>query len=343
MRRSAPAPRPRHLHSAPARNFRPPSPAHSAFETRPAQIPRGPPRRRPSPHSRNSPPPARYSGHRLPAEVGPSEREAAQPVCCFQRHTRSAASPAPRQFRTPGKCQSPASSFAAATRTAIPRASAVYELFPSPEYLRSYHTRLLPLNAFAGPLARTGERIEPSGVLLNDSTHPGKLLPAVRRYCYLVRESCFFSILSGRTHDPFLSAAGRTRVLRGVLLCLPRFYAARRRNSSTSNSFRGARLRKTVSRIRPAAAHPAPASAAHRRGAAFLRSVSRSSSSHRCRYRLHRKYFAGYASSRGRCLQHRPKSLGPRAARLPSLLATRRVHLHQAALVRSLQSQSFQR
>src|SRR5712664_2672384 len=265
MRRSAPAPRPRHLHSAPARNFRPPSPPHSAFETRPAQIPRGPPRRRPCPHSRNSPPPARYSGHRLPAEVGPPERAAAQPVCCFQRHTRSAASRAPRQFRTPGKCQSPASSFAAATRTAIPRASAVYELFPSPEYLRSYHTRLLPLNAFAGPLARTGERIEPSGVLLNDSTHPGKLLPAVRRYCYLVRESCFFSILSGRTHDPFLSAAGRTRVLRGVLLCLPRFYAARRRNSSTSNSFRGVRLRKTVSRIRPAAAHPAPAGADHRR------------------------------------------------------------------------------
>jgi len=28
--------------------------------------------------------------------------------------------------------------------------------------LRSYHTRLLPLNAFAGPLRRTGERIAPS-------------------------------------------------------------------------------------------------------------------------------------------------------------------------------------
>src|SRR5260370_19598277 len=191
MRRSAPAPRPRHLHSAPARNFRPPSPAHSAFETRPAQIPRGPPRRRPSPHSRNSPPPARYSGHRLPAEVGPSERAAAQPVCCFQRHTRSAAWRAPRQFRTSGKCQLPASSFSAVTRAAIPRVSPVYELFPSREYLRSYHTSLLPLNAFAGPLPRTGERIAPFGVLLNDSTHPGKLLPAVRRYCYLVRESCF--------------------------------------------------------------------------------------------------------------------------------------------------------
>jgi len=38
----------------------------------------------------------------------------------------------------------------------------VYELFASREYLRSYHTRLLPLNAFAGPLRRTGERIAPS-------------------------------------------------------------------------------------------------------------------------------------------------------------------------------------
>src|SRR5260370_5689269 len=196
MRRSAPAPRPRHLRSATDQNFRPPSPAHSAFETRPAQIPRGPPRRRPCPHSRNSPPPARYSGHRRLAKLAPSERAAAQPVCCFQRHTRSAASRAPRQFRTPGKCPAPAFSFSAVARTAILRASAVYELFPSREYLRSYHTRLLPLNAFAGPLPRTGERIEPSGVLLNDSTHPGKLLLAVRRYSYLVRQSCFI-------HRPF--------------------------------------------------------------------------------------------------------------------------------------------
>jgi hypothetical protein len=51
---------------------------------------------------------------------------------------------------------------------------------------------LLLLNAFAGPLRRIGERIAAFVALSNDSTPPGKVLLAVRRYCYLVRGSCFF-------------------------------------------------------------------------------------------------------------------------------------------------------
>src|SRR2546430_6077545 len=65
------------------------------------------------------------------------------------------------------------------------------ELFPSPEHLRSYHTRLLPLNAFAGGLPRTGERLASLVALSNDSTPAGKVLLAARRYCYLVRDSCY--------------------------------------------------------------------------------------------------------------------------------------------------------
>src|SRR5713226_1921429 len=192
MRPSAPVPRPHRLRSAPAQNFRSPWPEHSAFETRPARIPRGPPPPRPCRHSRNSLRPARYSARRLLAEVAPPELAAAQPVCYFHRRIRSVASRALRRFPGPGKCPAPEFSFAAAIRAAIPAASAVYELFPSREYLRSYHIRLLRLNAFAGPLPRTGERIASFVALSNDSTPPGKLLLAARRYCYLVRDSCFF-------------------------------------------------------------------------------------------------------------------------------------------------------
>jgi len=82
-----------------------------------------------------------------------------------------------------GQRTAPESSGGVEEPAAIPPAFAICELFPSQEYLRSYHTHLRPLNAFAQRLARTGERVERGAALSNVSMHPGKLLLAASRYC----------------------------------------------------------------------------------------------------------------------------------------------------------------
>ena len=77
----------------------------------------------------------------------------------------------------------PESSGGVEGRAAIPPAFAICELFPSREYICSYHTRLRRLNGFAPRLARTGERVKRGAALSNVSMHPGKLLLAASRYC----------------------------------------------------------------------------------------------------------------------------------------------------------------
>ena len=131
MRPCARAPRRRHLHFAIARNFRAPWPAHFAFETRPAQNPRGPPPPPPCPRSRNSLPPSRCFAHRPLAALARQGREAEPPTCCFRLHIRSIASPVPWQFRPPRRRPAPALSAGLAARAGIPLASAVCESFPS--------------------------------------------------------------------------------------------------------------------------------------------------------------------------------------------------------------------
>src|SRR6266403_248440 len=182
MRRCEPAPRPHRLHLALGRNFQLRWPVHSVFETRPAQTPHGPPPRLPFPRRGSSRWPPRFFVRRPPAELALPEWAAAQRERCSRRRSLTGAVPAFRQFPPPGPRLAPESSGGVEELAAIPQAFAICELFPSREYLRSYHTRLQPLNAFAPRLARTGERVKRGAALSNVSIDPGKLLLDASRY-----------------------------------------------------------------------------------------------------------------------------------------------------------------
>src|SRR6266850_5958177 len=183
MRRCEPAPRPHRLHLAVGRNFQLRWPVHSVFETRPAQTPHGPPPRLPFPRRGSSRWPPRFFVRRPPAELALPEWAAAQRERCSRRRSLTAAAPAFRQFPPPGPHQARESSGGVEGRATIPPACAICELFPSRKYLRSYHTRLRRLNAFAPRLARTGECFTRHAALSNVSMHRGKLLLAASRYC----------------------------------------------------------------------------------------------------------------------------------------------------------------
>src|SRR6266850_3608354 len=167
MRRCVRAPRPRRLHFVFVRNFQSKRRGHFAFERLRARIPRDPPRRPPYRRSRNLPLPSRYSARQPLAAPAPPEWAAAQRERCSRPRSRTAVVPAFRQFPPPGPRQAPGSSGAVEGRAAIPPAFAICELFPSREYLCSYHTRLRLLNGFAPQLARTGERVKLDAALSN--------------------------------------------------------------------------------------------------------------------------------------------------------------------------------
>src|SRR5438445_6071824 len=175
MRLSLPVLQPLRLRPAAVQNFPPWWPVHSAFETRPTRIPRGPPPRPSYRRPRNSLPPARYFARRLLEGLAPPELAGAQPARSFRLHTRLIASRAHRQFPPRGECRVPVFSFAAVMRAATPQTSAVYELFPLREYLCWYHSRLRPLNGFAVELR----------VLVNGHGHSScyRMSPSVREKC----------------------------------------------------------------------------------------------------------------------------------------------------------------
>src|SRR6266404_468620 len=116
------------------------------------------------------------------AALGPQELVEAPRARSFPLHTRLRASRALRQFPPRGEWQPPVPSVAAVTRAATPRASAVCELLPLCGYFSWYHTRLWPLNGFAGEL-RVLVNAAAFTVLSNVSTGLGKVLPAAPRYC----------------------------------------------------------------------------------------------------------------------------------------------------------------
>src|SRR6266403_4074412 len=183
MRRCEPAPRPHRLHLALGRNFQLQWQVHSVFETRPAQTPHGPPPRLPFPRRGSSRRPPQFSVRQPPAGPAPPEWAAAQQERWSRPRSRTAVVPAFRQCPRPGPRQAPESSGSVEEPAAIPAAFAICELFPSREYLRTYLTRLRPLNSFAPRLARTGERVKRGAALSNVSMHPGKLLLTASRYC----------------------------------------------------------------------------------------------------------------------------------------------------------------
>src|SRR6266850_2404637 len=183
MRRCARAPRPHRLHFLIVQKFQSRWRGHFGFERLRARIPRDPPRRPPCRRSRNLPLPLRSFAHQPPAAPAPPEWAAAQRERCSRPRSRTGAVSVFPQFLPPGRRTAPEFSGAVEERAAIPLAFAICELFPSREYLRSYHTRLQPLNAFAPRLARTGERVERAAALSNVSMHPGKLLLGASRYC----------------------------------------------------------------------------------------------------------------------------------------------------------------
>src|SRR6266850_3878934 len=167
MRRCARAPRRHRLRFVLLQNFQSKWRGHFAFERLRARIPRDPPPRPPYPRSRNLPLPPRYFARRQLAVPAPPELAAAQRERCSRPRSRTAVVPAFRQFPPPGPRQAPGSSGAVEGRAAIPPAFAICELFPSREYLRSYHTRLRLLNGFAPQLVRTGERVKLDAALSN--------------------------------------------------------------------------------------------------------------------------------------------------------------------------------
>src|SRR5260370_30373534 len=179
MRLSLPAPQRRHLHSASVQNFRLSWPAHSAFETRPTQIPRGPPQRQPFLRSLNSQRWQRCFARQRPVALGPLGLVEAPRARSFRLRTRLRASRALRQFPPRGEWRPPVSSDAAVTRAATPRASAGYELFPLCVYSCWYHSLLRPLNGFAGELR----------VLVNGRSHSPcyRMSPSVREKCCPLR------------------------------------------------------------------------------------------------------------------------------------------------------------
>src|SRR6266849_3828207 len=149
MRRCARAPQPRRLHFVFVQNFQSKLLEHFASERLPARIPPDLLWRLPSPRLRNSPLPSRSFVHQQPAAPAPPEWAASRRERYSRRRSRSTTTPALRQFLVSEQCTAPGFSGAVEERAAMPPAFAICELFPSREYIRSYHTHLQPLNGFA--------------------------------------------------------------------------------------------------------------------------------------------------------------------------------------------------
>src|SRR2546427_12475847 len=118
MRLSLPVLQPLRLRPAAVQNFPPWWPVHSAFETRPTRIPRGPPPRPSYRRPRNSLPPARYFARRLLEGLAPPELAGAPPARPLPLPTPLIAPRAHRQIPPPGESAAAGFSFARVSRAA---------------------------------------------------------------------------------------------------------------------------------------------------------------------------------------------------------------------------------
>src|SRR3989442_14987817 len=118
MRLSLPVLQPLRLRPAAVQNFPPWWPVHSAFETRPTRIPRGPPPRPSYRRPRNSLPPARYFARRLLEGLAPPELAGGPPARPFHLPPRLIASRRHRQFPPPRRCPGAVFFFSAVMRAA---------------------------------------------------------------------------------------------------------------------------------------------------------------------------------------------------------------------------------